>query len=149
MAAAKKILKLDNFAIEDDFFENVALIGISSEKPAYTLCHTLNEGFQLNFARKPYLDVMIGKKNHEQFSFAVYQSPVLRSAFYFTLYQLKVAEVHLLPSLRNIDYIWIVASDDAEYTAMHYLKKLRALPGIQFASLLEKDKIKNIDYLIL
>lgn len=149
MATAKKILKLDTFAIEDDFFENVALIGISSDKAVYTLCHILNQAFQLSFIRKPKLDVTIGKKNNEQYSFAIYQSPVPRSAFCFTLYKLKNDEVHLLPNLRNIDYIWMIASDDAEMTAMRYLKKLRTMPEIQFASLLEKDKIKNIDYLIL
>lgn len=149
MATTKKILKLDTFAIEDDFFENVALIGISSDKPIFTLAHIINGAFQLSFSRKPYLDVTIGKKNNEFFSFAVYQSPVPRSAFCYTLYKLKMEEVHLLPSLKNIDYIWMIADDDAEYSAMQYLKLLRKIPEIQFASLLEKDKIKNIEYLIL
>lgn len=149
MATAKKILKLDTFAIEDDFFENVALIGISSDKPAYTLCHVLNRAFQLSFVRKPKLDVMVGKKNNQQFSFAIYQSPVPRSAFCLTLYKLKNDEVHLLPSLRNMDYIWMVADDDPEAIALQYLKKLRLIPEVQFATLLEKDKVKNIEYLIL
>ena len=149
MATTKKnILKLDTLAIEEDFFENIALIGISSEKPAYTLAHNFNQAFQLNFARKPKLDVKIGKKT-EEFSFAVYQSPVARSAFCYTLYKLKVDDVHLLPSIRNIDYIWMIADEDAEFAAMNLLQSLRAMPEIQFASLLEKDKIKNIDYLIL
>jgi len=149
LSTAKKILKLNTFAIEDDFFENVALIGISSDKPVYTLCHIFNQCFQLSFARKPKLDVTIGMKNQEQFSFAVYQSPVSRSAFCFTLYKLKIDEVHLLSSIKNIDYLWMIASDDAQYDALQYLRKLRAMPEIQFASLLEKEKIKNIDYLIL
>lgn len=149
MAAAKKILKLDTFAIEDDFFENAALIGISSDKPMYTLAHTLNQAFQLSFSRQPLLDVRIGKKNNEQFSFAVYQNRVPRTAFCYTLYKLKIDEVHLLPSLRNIDYIWLVSGDDPEAIAMDYLRALRTMPEVQFASLLEKDKIKNIEYLIL
>lgn len=148
MATAKKILKLDTFAIEEDFFEHKALIGISSDKPIYALCHLLNQAFQLSFSRKPKLDVTIGKKT-EQFSFAVYQSPVPRTAYCYTLYKLKVDEVLLLPTLRNIDYIWMIANEDAEYTALQYLKVLRKMPEVQFVSLLEKDKIKNIEYLIL
>jgi hypothetical protein len=149
LATAKKILKLDTFAIEDDFFQNAALIGISCEKPIFTLCHILNQAFQLSFARIPSLDITIGKKNHEQFSFAVYQSLAQNFAYCYTLYKLKIDEIQLLPGLKNIDYIWLVASDDSEFTAMQYLKKLRGIPEIQFVSLMEKDKIKNIEYLIL
>lgn len=152
MATGKKILKLDTLAIEDNFFEHVALIGISSDKAVYTLCHILNQAFQLSFERKPKLDVTIGKKNQEQFSFAVYQSQVPRSAFSFTLYKLKMEDVYLLPSLKNIDYIWLIMGEDildAEDLAMLYLKKLRNIPEIQFATLLEKEKIKNIEFLIL
>lgn len=148
MATTKKILKLDTIAIEEDFFEDIAIVGISSDKPIYSLCHLLNQTFQLSFVRKPKLDVTIGKKN-EEFSFAVYQSNVARTAFCYTIYKLKVDEVSLLPNLKNIDYIWMIANEDAEYTAMQYLKILRKMPEIQFASLLEKDKIKNIEYLIL
>jgi hypothetical protein len=148
LATTKKILKLDTIAIEEDFFEDIAIVGISSDKPIYSLCHLLNQTFQLSFVRKPKLDVTIGKKN-EEFSFAVYQSNVARTAFCYTIYKLKVDEVSLLPNLKNIDYIWMIANEDAEYTAMQYLKILRKMPEIQFASLLEKDKIKNIEYLIL
>ncbi|MGC4057208.1 MAG: IPExxxVDY family protein [Chitinophagaceae bacterium] len=148
MAAAKKILKLDQFEIEDVFFENAALIGISSDKPIYSLCHFLNQAFLLDFERTTHLDVQIGKKN-ATYSFAVYQSPVCGSAFVYTLYKLKVEDVLLLPSLKNIDYIWLITDDDPEDRAMHYLRYLRQLPEVQFAGLLEKDKIKNIDYLIL
>jgi hypothetical protein len=152
LATAKKILKLDTLSIEDDFFENAALIGISTDKPAYSLCHLLNESFQLSFQRKPKLDVTIGKKNQQAFTFAVYQSHVPRCAFTFTFYKLKVDDIHLLPSIKNIDYIWLVRGEDvldAEDAAMLYLKKLRLMPEIQFTTLLEKEKIKNIDFLIL
>jgi hypothetical protein len=152
LATGKKILKLDTVSIEDTFFENAALVGISSDKPIYTLCHNLNEAFQLSFVRKPLLDVTIGKKNQEQFSFAVYQSHVPRSAFIFTLYKLKVEDILLLPTVKNIDYIWLIMGEDiidAEDLAMMYLKKLRSMPEIQFVTLLEKEKIKNIEYLIL
>lgn len=148
MAAAKKILKLDQFEIEDVFFENAALVGISSDKPMYSLCHALNQAFALDFERTHHLDVQIGKKNGT-YSFAVYQSSVCGSAFVYTLYKLKVEETLLLPSLKNIDYIWMVTDDDPEERAMHYLRYLRQLPSVQFAGLLEKEKIKNIEYLIL
>lgn len=152
MATAKKILKLDTVSIEDDFFENAALVGISSDKAVYTLCHILNDAFQLSFQRKPKLDVTIGKKNQQAFSFAVYQSQVPRSAFVFTLYKLKVEDVHLLPSIKNIDYLWLINGEDvldAEDMAMVYIKKLRSISDIQFVTLLEKEKIKNIEFLIL
>jgi hypothetical protein len=152
LATAKKILKLDTLTIEDNFFENAALVGIASDKPIYSLCHLLNESFQLSFARKPLLDVQIGKKNQQQFSFAVYQSPVPKSVFTFTLYKLKIEDILLLPTVKNIDYIWLILGEDlmdAEDLAMVYLKKLRAMPEIQFATLLEKEKIKNIEYLVI
>lgn len=152
LATAKKILKLDTISLEDDFFENAALLGITSDKPIYSLCHLLNVSFNLAFKRTPNLDVRIGKKNQQQFSFPVYQSTVPRSAFCFTLYKLKIDQIQLLPTLGNIDYIWLVAGEDAldaDDIAMLYLSKLRLIKEVQFATLLEKERIKNIEFLIL
>jgi hypothetical protein len=95
LATAKKILKLDTLSIEDDFFENAALIGISTDKPAYSLCHLLNDSFLLSFQRKPKLDVTIGKKNQQAFTFAVYQSHVPRCAFTFTFPRIFLRSIFL------------------------------------------------------
>lgn len=152
MATAKKILKLDTISLEDDFFDNAALIGISSDKAVFSLCALFNKAFSLRFVRNIQLDVVVGKKNGDTYSFAVYQSCVTGTAFIYTFYKLKVEDVHLLPSIKNIDYIWLIRGEDvldAEDLAMVYLKQLQSMPEIQFATLLEKDKIKNVDYLIL
>ena len=152
MATAKKILKLDTLIIEDNFFENAALVGISSDKPIYTLCEILNEAFLLSFERQPGLDVQVGIKKNQSFSFAVYQSALEKSAYSFNLYKLQSNNISLLPGLKNIDYLWLINGEDlmdAEDLAMVYLKALRSMPEIQFASLLEKEKIKNNEYLIL
>ena len=148
MAAAKKILKLDTFAIQDDFFTDVALIGITSDRPAYALCNILNKTFQLSFQRQPWLDVKVGKQE-EIFSFPVYQSKLSRSECRFIFYKLKMDNVQLLPSLKNMDYIWMVSGEDPEDIAFDYLQALKQMPDIQFCTLLELDKIKNIEYLIL
>lgn len=152
MATVKKILKLDTIIIEDNFFENAALVGISSDKPIYTLCEILNESFQLSFVRMPGLDVQVGLKKNLPFSFAVYQSLSSKSAYNFNFYKLQSNNISLLPGLKNIDYLWLINGEDlmdAEDLAMAYLKALRSMPEIQFATLLEKEKIKNIEYLIL
>lgn len=148
MAAAKKILKLDNFAIQDDFFSDVALIGIASNLPVYSLCNILNRAFRLSFCRQPWMDVRIGKQE-EIFSFPVYQHKPVHSEYRYILYKLKTDNVQLLPSLKNMDYLWMVSSEEPEDTAMDYLQALKHMAEIQFASLLELDRIRNIEYLIL
>lgn len=150
MAGGKKItLKFDNVSVENSFFENVALIGMTSNKAIYSVCHMLNHAFQLDFHRTPYLDITIGVKK-EQFTFAVYKSYIPDTEDCYTLYKLKSGNINLLPGLKNIDYIWSVRCEsDCEHIARSYIKALRSLPDIQFVSLLEKDKVKNLDYLIL
>ncbi len=149
MATPKKnFLKLDILQIEDYFFENVVLLGISSDKPIYTLCHFINEVCSLQFERQPHLDIEIGKKK-EAFKFAIYQSRVPNTDEVFTFYKLRNGDVHLLPSIKNVDYIWMINGDDAEESAAKYLTALREMPEVQFATLLDKDKINNIEYLIL
>jgi hypothetical protein len=148
LAGAKKILKLDSFAIQEDFFADVALIGISSSKAIYSLCALFNEMFNLSFTRFPELDVKIIQSDNEV-SFPIYRHEVLLSAANYTLYKLNTEDAKLLPALKNIDYIWLIASEDAFDEANLYLTHLRNVPEIQFASLLEIDKIKNKEYLIL
>lgn len=148
MAAAKKILKLDAFAIQDDFFADVALIGMTSDKPVYTLCHMFNKTFDLSFSRQRAMDVTVGKQD-EIYSFPVYQSAVPRSECRYTIYKLKVDNVLLLPGLKNMDYIWMISSEEPELTALEYLQQLKQMKEVQFATLLEIDKIKNVEYLIL
>jgi hypothetical protein len=75
---------------------------------------------------------------------------VPRSAFVFTLYKLKVEDGTLILSIKNIDYLWLINAEDvldAEGMALH--KKLRSISDIQFVTLLEKEKIKNIEFFIL
>lgn len=148
MAGAKKILKLDTFAIQEDFFADVVLIGISSSKPVYSLCSIFNQVFNLSFARRPELDVKMIQSGTEQL-FPVYRHEVPMCETHYVIYKLSTDEAKLLPALKNIDYIWLISGEDASNDAHLYLTQLRNIPEIQFASLLDAEKIKNIEYLVL
>ncbi len=148
MAGAKKILRLDTFAIQEDFFSDVVLIGISSSKPIYSLCSIFNQAFNLSFARRPDLDVKMMQSGNEEL-FPIYKYEVPMSGAHYILYKLSTDNGKLLPTLKNIDYVWLISGEDALSDANLYLTHLRGVAEIQFASLLDTEKIKNIEYLVL
>lgn len=154
MSVAKKTLQLNTLMIQQDFFENAALLGISSDSQMYALCGLLNHRFNIDFIRTPIFDVQMGVKGKktEPYTFPVYQYYIANSALYHTLYKLKSKEIYLLPDIRNIEYIWMIRGNDvieAEAQAQNYLIQLQTFPEVQFVSLLEIERIRNIDYLVL
>jgi hypothetical protein len=149
LAVEKIKFKLSTSEIEEAFFEDTALISINCDKPVYVLCHMLNIAVKMQFERKVNYNITIGRKSGDQFTFPVYQSFSRFDHKCHTLYKIKSEEVHLLPHLRNFDYLWLVRSDDPYTDASDILKQIRQMKDIQFAGLLDKEKIKNLDYLIL
>lgn len=145
---AKKLLKLDTTTMEADFFSEVSLVGIASGKPVYSFCNVLNQRLGLNFYREISRDIVVNNKSAE-YKFPVYQHCVPLSEFRYTIYKLKVEDAMLISSLKNLDYIWMIQAMEPEAEASEFIARLRHIPEVQFATLLEPSKIKGKEYLIL
>ncbi|MBS1587641.1 MAG: IPExxxVDY family protein [Bacteroidetes bacterium] len=143
----KKVL-LDMGAIHEDFFADTALIGIVSSLPAYRFCWLLNRHFGLDLVRQPDLDICMSGEEGPQY-FPIYQYAEPGSSFVYTIYKLKSNKEALLPEVRQLDYAWMIQSSDPEVDANNIVKQLRDIPDIQLAQVLQADKLKSINNLIV
>lgn len=156
-APKKSIFKLDASKLSFDFFENAVMLGLSSDLASYQLCHALNQAFNLSFFLNPSVTVKIGHKDASGQvlvrEFPVFQTTIPFCNSEYFLYKLKLEEAHLMPEIKNIDYIWLFKADcfeDALEQAELYLPSLKTIQGIQFSTMIEDlFKLKSIQNLIL
>jgi hypothetical protein len=149
-------LTLNIEEMQQDFFEDACLIGISSPSPIYRLCWLINHSFDLEFVREPELDVCvktrrIGWDTDEEIDqyFPIYQYNVPLTGSRYLLYKLKVERDTLLPEVKNMDYLWMIRSSNPQVDADQFAGQLRRLPEIQMAQVLQPQQLKNRDYLLV
>jgi len=139
---------LDMGAMHDDFFADTALIGIVSSLPAYRFCWLLNKHFAIDLVREPDMD--ISKPGEEETHyFPIYQYPEPSGSYVYTIYRLKSKEEVLLPEVKQLDYIWMIQSSSPDADANNITQNLREIPDIQLAQILQPDKLKNINNLMV
>lgn len=146
---AKKLV-LDMGAVEDDFFTDTAMIGISSALPGYKFSWLINKSFAINFCRKPGSDVIYKpKKTSEEQHYSVYEHRLPYSECKYILYRLKSEKESLLPELKNLDYLWLLWGHPVCDTAQEVIKILREIPEVQLAQSLSREQLKHINHLLL
>ncbi len=145
-----KKLTLNMADMESDFFSDTSLIGLACSQPAHKICWTLNRHFDMRFCRKPDLDVRVKKsKDEEEQYFSIYEYLQPLNGTRHLLYKLKNSEDVLLPEVKQLDYLWMIQSEDAEQEAMILSHQLRDLPGIQLAQIIDPDRLKRLNYLLI
>jgi len=158
---------LDQTAIQEDFFEGCALIGIASAEQGYRLCWLLNNYFNIDFLRDvdstKSFTVKPGKRNAAgarvrssnaamteiEYFFAVYTYCLPGNSDKYHLYKLKDRDETLLPEARQLDYLWMLETPDAYNDAMNIAQKLRDIPEIQMARIMVPDELENLASLLL
>ncbi len=140
---------LDTEAMEEDFFSDSALIGIVSALPAYKLCWKLNMKLDINFVREPELDILLQKTQAIQHYFPIYQYALPLSGSRHLLYKLKSEKEALLPEVKQLDYLWLIQSHEAEHEAHIAAQQLRDIADIQLAQILDLEKLKNLSNLLV
>jgi hypothetical protein len=141
---------LDTVAMQEDFFENTALIGIASTLPVYRLCWLLNKHFGTAFLREPDLDISIPSPSPEVIHyFPIYQYTLPLCCHRHLLYQLKSMHKFLLPEVKQLDYLWLVQDNDPEKEAHEISSTLKTLPEVQLSTILQFDKLKNLANLLI
>lgn len=144
--AGKQVLNME--LMQEDFFEETALVGIVSAQPAYRLCWLINNHFDINFIRDPE-QVIDFKKKTETIYFAIYLCELPNSSNRYLLYQLKNNGTLLLPETKNLDYLWYIQAPNPEDEAANIVRELRNIPEIQLAQILDPEKIPSLNNLII
>ena len=145
---SKQKLKLDDIAIEDSFFEESSLVGISSVLPAYRLCWLLNRHFDVQFICEPGMTI-ISNKSEMTYYYPVYQYEIPDSCFRHVIYKLKSENLSILPEINAIDFLWLIQSPYHESAATDIVFKLRKLPDVLLSQKIELSQLKNVKNLIL
>jgi hypothetical protein len=140
---------LDMAAMQEDFFADSALIGIASTLPSYRFCWLLNQRFALNLTRESELDIMLQTGKGKQHFFPVYQYCLPVNGYRHILYRLKSDKENLLPEIKQLDYLWMIQSNDAEDDAHRLTQHLRNVNDVQLAQILSQDRLKNLASLLV
>jgi hypothetical protein len=146
MATTK--LTLDMGAMQDDFFADTSMIGIVTAMQGYRLCWMINNHFDVNFIRDPQQDILLQKKDNE-FYFPVYRYDLANSSHRYLLYKLKNGTETLLPETKQLDYLWLIQTANADEDAYQIAADLRNTPDIQLARILSVEELKNVKNLIV
>lgn len=145
---AKK-LTLNIAAMQEEFFQDAALIGIVSPIPAYRFCWMLNQRFDMNFMREPELDVCLQATPEKQSFFPIYQYHIPLNGSRYLLYKLKARDESLLPEVKQLDYLWMIQSNHAEDDAWAFTQYLREIPEVQMAQVITPEQLRNKNHLLV
>lgn len=148
MAVKEKIGTLAMEAMEEDFFDDSAFIGIGSPAPSYRLCTLLNQAFGLRLQRRVEHDICIKKKGKEDIYFPLYWYHAPLNGTKHIFYQLKMENARLLPELNQLDYLWKIQSSAPEREAQQFARLLRSVEDVQLAQIIEPASMKNIKNLL-
>lgn len=147
--ANKQILKLDMGAVQDGFFSDTAMIGIVCSLPAHKFCWTINNLLDFEFVRDPDSDVEYAPSKEEKHFFSMYQYCESVSSCEHLLYKLKSHKKSLLPEIKQLDYLWLIKSQDAELQCEIIADQLKSLPDVQLAQIIAPERLKNLNHLLL
>jgi len=137
-----KLLLLDTEAMQNDFFEDTAMIGIRSAQPGYRFCWLLNKHFDIDFKNYPEQNLSL-VKNGATVYFPTYQHDIDNSNYKYLLYKLKSGTENLIPEVKHLDYLWLIQTIDPEHDAHTILHELRNLPQVEMSQLLAEEQIKK------
>lgn len=141
---SQKKLVLDTSAMQEDFFDDVAIIGLACAHAGHRFCWMLNARFNLDFRRVPEMDVCLRSKREEDHQyFSVYQYTNEISGAEYLLYRLRCGKQSLLPEVKNLDFLWLLRGAQAEDSAALYTQYLREMPEVQLARIIAPHELKN------
>jgi len=142
-------LMLDTGAMQEDFFEDSAMLGIATAMPAYHLCWALNRHFDINFVRDPEQNITTRKKDGQYYHFPIYKYDLPNSSHRYLLYKLKNGPELLLPETKLLDYLWLIQTANYEEDVNTIAREIRNLPDIQLAQVLVPGQLKNVNNLLI
>lgn len=141
----KLILNVD--ILNQDFFEDTKLLGISTTVKNYKLCWQLNNLLGFNFRLNNELEIRLLKrknKKEREYFFSIYESRETANALVHYLYHNQYDGEYLLPEFKHIDFLWLMKGDIIDDEKFESIKNsIKAMHGVQLVVELTNEQIKN------
>ena len=106
-----KQLRLNVDELNDDFFEETRLLGITAPLKNYQFCLQLNNQLGYDFRLNPDIEIHLRKKERSYY-FSVYQSNEPNSFLAHYLYHNQFDGEYLLPEFKHMDFLWLMKDGD-------------------------------------
>ncbi|MEI6264908.1 MAG: IPExxxVDY family protein [Sphingobacteriia bacterium] len=136
-------LRLDVDEINDDFFEDTRLLGITATVKNYQFCMQLNNMLGYDFRLNPDIEIHLRKKDRNYY-FSIYQFAENHSPLIHYLYQNQFDGEYLLPEFKHMDFLWLMKYDYVDDEKCNWIKQtIRNLNGVQMITELTNEQIKN------
>ncbi len=138
----KKLL-LDVDELNDDFFDETRLLGITATVKNYQFCMQLNNMLGYDFRLNPEIEIHLKKKNRNYY-FSIYQYNEPNTPLIHYLYQNQFDGEYLLPEFKHMDFLWLMKYDFVDDEKCNWIRQsIRNLNGVQMITELTNEQIKN------
>lgn len=136
---------LDNAYLEEEFFEDVVLIGIVSPKQPYQAIWHINEKLNVSFEKNHDHERVVNNTYFEVFSYL--EPEKLRENIIFSN---RNKQHYLIPEAKNIDYIWMLkGGHEIQQQKSFLLEFLPKISIISYSFEINPEIIKNKMNLVL
>ena len=138
----KKLL-LDVDELNEDFFGDTRLLGITATVKNYQFCMQLNNILGYDFRLNPEIEIHLKKKNRNYY-FSIYQYNEPNTPLIHYLYQNQFDGEYLLPEFKHMDFLWLMKYDLVDDEKCSWIRQaIRNLNGVQMITELTNEQIKN------
>ena len=138
----KKLL-LDVDELNDDFFDETRLLGITATVKNYQFCMQLNNMLGYDFRLNPEIEIHLKKKNRNYY-FSIYQYCEPNTPLIHYLYQNQFDGEYLLPEFKHMDFLWLMKYDLVDDEKCSWIRQaISNLNGVQMITELTYEQIKN------
>lgn len=136
-------LRLDIDSLNDDFFEETRLLGITAPLKNYQFCWQLNNLLGFDFRLNADIEIHLRKKDRSYY-FNIYQSQEPNSFLVHYLYHNQFDGEYLLPEFKHMDFLWLMKGDFVDDEKCNWIKQtVKSISGVQLVAELTNEKIKN------
>lgn len=141
MATTK--LRLNIEELNEDFFDDTRLLGITAPVKNYQFCLQLNNLLGYQFRLNPGLEIHLRRKERSYY-FSIYESKEPNSFLVHYLYHNQFDGEYLLPEFKHMDFLWLMKGDLVDDTRCNWIKQsVKNLAGVQLVAELTNEQIKN------
>lgn len=138
-------LVLDIAIIEEDFFEDAAIIGLVAPLPTYKLIWQINQSLPVDFERNHEHE-----KKHRDTYFPVYTYFDSEKIKEHVMYTNRKLNQYLIGEAKNIDFFWLIKGGYAVHeTAQFILSLLSSIQIIHHSFIIPNNQLPNRQHLIL
>jgi hypothetical protein len=136
-------LRLNIEELNEDFFGDTRLLGITAPLKNYQFCLQLNNLLGYDFRVNPSIEVHLKKKSRSYY-FTVYESKEPNSFLTHYLYHNQFDGEYLLPEFRHMDFLWLMKGDWVDDEKCSWIRQsVKNLNGVQLVAELTNEQIKN------